>query len=398
MFHFHRPQFAVFSTFTLHITAGIVLSVAIPLLAQDYLHASPQLLGYYGFALGLGFIVVCFFSGRLSDRYGRRPILILALLTYVAALLLMLAIPLTPGLFYIPVVLAGAANGFFWPVIEAAMSDQQRPRQIKQAMGIFNMTWVSGMMLGPVVGAQIFFYSPTGAIFTALGTVVVVLIALGMPHSMQIADWGKSEALTHERLVPIAKRKQFIKLAFIANFTAFFMLISFRSLLPAFTNPAGIIGWRFGLLAGAPHAGMLFANILLIRWHGWHYSLPMLLLAEIAAALVLFVFVTTSAYPVLLLSAFVVGFPAGLAYFSSIFYGMEQMEKKGAHGSNHEFILGIGEALGPLAGGMAIAWTGFTRQNLTVCAALFLLAALIQIAIVRRVARPKGIPISRTSI
>ena len=116
----------------------------------------------------------------------------------------------------------------------------------------------------------------------------------------------------------------------------------------------------------------------------WHYSLRWFLGLQAVGTLLLVAFAVAQAYWLLLVLAFSIGLPAGLTYFSSLFYGMEQTTDRGSHGGNHEAIIGIGAAVGPLLGGWAIAWSGYSRANLLLGAVLVLAAVAVQAVIAAR--------------
>jgi MFS family permease len=216
--------------------------------------------------------------------------------------------------------------------------------------------------------------------------VAINAVLVYLPGAMEIAPWAGEEVFHDSTAAPADRRILFVKLALIGNLASFMMMGNYRGLLAEYTSdPAvNIEGWRYGLLMGATLLGMVTANGFLMRWHEWHYNLFILLGGELFAALGLAAFFFTDTYWLLVLIAFLLGLPAGLLYFSAFFYGMSELEKKGAHGGNHESIIGTGMAVGPLLGGLVIllcksrGFPSATRANLLMCAVFFLLAMVVQ--------------------
>lgn len=383
-----RPQYVIAFTFSISVAFGAMM-VALPLIAKERLAAGPETLGYYGFINGFFYTVCALFSGRLSERCGRGRVLALAISLCIAAALLAV-VGQSLRFFYVPMGLWGFAMGMIWPGLEASMGDGQTPRQIKRATGLFNYAWLSALLVGPVLGGALYERHHNYPIFFGLGVMGVFLALLALPRTMEIAPWGSAGDFDHEERIRPEKRALFVELAFIGNITSYFFIGAYRALLPEYAEAAGIDDWRYGLLLGANMGGMALTNALLIRWHGWHYSLRFLLGIEAAAALLLGLFITTDAYWGLVVIAVALGVPSGLVYYSSIYYGMAQSASKGAHCGNHEAFIGVGLIVGPLCGGWAIGASGAPRAYMALAAGAWVLAAGAQALLAyRRLGAPR---------
>jgi MFS family permease len=387
---FHRPQFVFCSAFTASICGGFIY-VTLPLMAKDLFGVSASALGLYGAASAAPYVLTALAAGRLSDRWGRRRILALSFLGLGGGFVLLL-LSRTALMLYIPAILIGAAQGMYWPVLEGAMSDGQSPSQIKRAAGVFNFAWMGGLVAGPALGGFLYKIDPAAPCAVGIALIALQVAMFLTPGAMKIAPWGEDRPFHADARVPAPRRAVFVQLAFVANVITFLTLSSFRSLLPEYALPHGITGGTYGLLQSAITFGMVLTNLALILWHGWHYSLRVLLAVQALGAAILVLFCVTDSYPALLALAALLGFPACVTYFSSIYYGMEQSAHKGAHGGNHEAVIGLGAAIGPVLGGVAITVSGFSRANLLLGAALLALAVLAQIAIVgtRRSGQNRG--------
>jgi MFS family permease len=138
--------FAIFATMT---GVGIV----VPLLPV-YAHAS----GASGFMIGLIFgsfsvsrTVFLPYFGRLSDRVGRKPLIVPGLLAYALVALLFMTCSGVHGLVAVRF-LQGIASAALMPVIQAYVGDITPPGLEGSVMGRFNLAMFCGLSAGPLIG------------------------------------------------------------------------------------------------------------------------------------------------------------------------------------------------------------------------------------------------------
>ena len=141
--------FAIFATVT---GMGIVVPL-LPVYAHD-LGASGFFIGmiFGSFALGRTFFLTYF--GRLSDRKGRKPLIIPGLLTYTL---------ISVGFIFFKEVNAliilrffqGIASAMLLPIIQAYIGDITSPGNEGFTMGLFNMSMFCGLSIGPLLGGVI---------------------------------------------------------------------------------------------------------------------------------------------------------------------------------------------------------------------------------------------------
>ncbi|MGD8237104.1 MAG: MFS transporter, partial [Armatimonadota bacterium] len=125
---------------------------AVPLHAIA-LGATPLQLGVIG-SSPFAYTLACLFSGRLSDRLGRRNV---AAVGCVLAGCGYFVIPHTPTLTALFGIVVGIAFSIalIWPPVQAWLSEQPDRRPLSRSVGIFNVSWTAGLASGVIVGSRL---------------------------------------------------------------------------------------------------------------------------------------------------------------------------------------------------------------------------------------------------
>lgn len=132
----------------------IGFGIAIPVLgpfARTTFGASGLMVGAIGSAFSLAQFVVAPFLGRLSDRIGRKPVIVVSLFgTAIASLVTGLA-----GSVWVLFAARAfdGASGATIGVAQAAVSDIVGPRRRAQALGMIGAAFGVGFTVGPALGA-----------------------------------------------------------------------------------------------------------------------------------------------------------------------------------------------------------------------------------------------------
>lgn len=167
--------------------------------------------------------------GRLSDRFGRRPILLISILgTFVGFLVLGFANSL--WMLFASRLIDGATGGNI-SVAQAYISDVTDPEHRGQALGLIGAAFGIGFVLGPVTGGllgQEFGYAVPAFVAAGLAALNMVLVAFLLPESLTpearerlsarprpiIDIAGLRQALTHRRVGPLLTIRTVTALAY----------------------------------------------------------------------------------------------------------------------------------------------------------------------------------------
>lgn len=152
-----RPARAIwFVLATIFIDAigfGLIMPV-LPRLLMNVGHIGLSSAIAIGAWMGLAIAVATFLAapvlGNLSDRFGRRPVLLIAL-SGMAIDYLLLAVAHTLPLIFIGRVLSGAFGGSYAPA-QAAIADLTRPEDRARTFGYVSAAFGVGFIAGPAIG------------------------------------------------------------------------------------------------------------------------------------------------------------------------------------------------------------------------------------------------------
>jgi MFS family permease len=117
--------------------------------------------------------------GWASDRFGRRPLLILGGVLTVGALVLHLAADTLP-LFVVARSLLGIAEAFYFVAAVAAISDLAPPERRGEAINIGSLALYLGLAIGPVVGETILVWGGFAAVWIVAAAMAAVATGLSL--------------------------------------------------------------------------------------------------------------------------------------------------------------------------------------------------------------------------
>ena len=185
---------------------GIVFPT-LPALLRAMLHGSGDVARHYGYLLAAYAVTMLLASpvlGMLSDRLGRRPILLLSLVGTAFDDLVMALAP-TLSLLYVGRTLAGL-TGANLTVANAYVADVSSEEERAKAFGRMNASFGVGFIAGPVLGGLAGAYSLRAPFYAAaaLNLVGAMVCSLVLPESRPAPSPALRPPMALAKLNPLA--------------------------------------------------------------------------------------------------------------------------------------------------------------------------------------------------
>jgi len=241
---------------------GIVLPI-LPLWAQHF-GASATEIGLLSASYSLMQVIFAPMWGRLSDRVGRRPVILITLVGSCASAF-MLGIAHTLLILFLARILNGI-SGASYAAAQAYVADITTNESRARGMGLIGAAFGIGFIIGPAIGAGLSLISPATPFFFASGLAGLNLVLAWrlLPESRKpgslVAPSGRfammRHALTSRELGPLVWLSFVATFAFVGMEATFALLGSHRfgygpstvAMLFAFVGLAAALGQ--GVLVG----------------------------------------------------------------------------------------------------------------------------------------------------
>ncbi|REE70672.1 putative MFS family arabinose efflux permease [Paenibacillus taihuensis] len=172
------------------ITTFIGFGIIIPVLPELIKKASPGAVEFHtGLMLSIYSAVAFLLSpiwGGLSDRIGRRPVILIGVLGFAASFLLFGIADGSLPIMYASRILGGLFSGAVTSVIVAYVADITPPDQRTRGMGLVGMSIGLGFTIGPGFGGLLSLVSQNTPFFAAaaLALITFLIAVTKMPESL----------------------------------------------------------------------------------------------------------------------------------------------------------------------------------------------------------------------
>jgi multidrug resistance protein len=179
-----RAYLAVFLTVVLDLIGFGMILPLLPFYAQE-LEATPFLIGILFSSYSLAQLLFAPMLGRLSDRIGRRPVL-LATIAGSAGAHLLFAFSGSFALLLLARTLAGVAAANYG-IAQAYLADITPPEERSRAMGVVGAAFGLGFVIGPASGGLLSHFLGNQAVpltAAALALLNLILAAMWLPESL----------------------------------------------------------------------------------------------------------------------------------------------------------------------------------------------------------------------
>src|ERR1700704_3754219 len=165
-----RPLLIIFLTIFVNLVGFGIIIPLLPFYAQTF-GASPFTVGLLFAVFSLAQLIASPALGDLSDRYGRRPVLIFSLAGTVVSFV-MLALAHSIAMLFISRFVDGWGGGNI-STARAYVADITEPKDRARAYGILGAAFGLGFIFGPALSGLLARVSYTAPIWAAAGVTVV---------------------------------------------------------------------------------------------------------------------------------------------------------------------------------------------------------------------------------
>ena len=378
MFRVSEKMLIRISPFGMDLISGIYY-LATPLLLIE-LRANPVELGLLGTIIAAFHMGLSNVTGRLSDRLGRRRLIVTAPAFFVTSCTLMI---FAREVWFILAlsVLNGICLSMFWPTFQAWIADRRDGADLARDIGIFNMSWTAASLTGPVVSGFLYSLYPRLPFLVAVAIgITVILVTRASLYDKPVQP---SRPPQTEEKEPSDWHRHFLYAIWLANFANWFLIGNARYQFPKLARELDTPSSLIGLLMGCISFAQFLGFFILRKSHFWHFNKSSLFGAQalggVAALLIFF----SSAKVCFALALILIGLSCSITFYSSLYYAVHLMRKKGKGTGLHESIVGSGLLIGPLLGGLAADTAGL-RAPYLLCVAVLCLAVVAEWVLLKR--------------
>jgi DHA1 family tetracycline resistance protein-like MFS transporter len=191
-----RPLLIIFLTIFVNLIGFGIIIPLLPFYAETF-GASPIVIGLLFAVFSLCQLVAAPALGDLSDRYGRRPILIFSLLGTVVSFA-MLALAHSIVMLFLARIVDGLSGGNI-STARAYVADVTEPKDRARAYGLIGAAFGLGFIMGPALSGLLAQVSYTAPIWAAAGlTFVAAAMAwFWLPETVHRAHAGVGNPLSY---------------------------------------------------------------------------------------------------------------------------------------------------------------------------------------------------------
>ncbi len=371
-----RPLLIIFLTIFVNLVGFGIIIPLLPFYAETF-GASPLVIGLLFAAFSLCQLVAAPALGDLSDRVGRRPILIFSLAGTVVSFV-MLAVAHTVVMLFAARIVDGLSGGNI-STARAYVADITEPKDRARAYGIIGAAFGLGFILGPALSGVLSGISYTAPIWAAAGLTLVaaVMAWLWLPETVHRARAGTGnpfgylpDLLQRAPIRRILAIDFFYWLAFATFQTTFSLFVARR--FGFGVSQTGYFFAAFGLLGAVIQGGFIRHVVRRLGDKptfrmGLGFGAVGLVAAAMAHTVTLF---ALALVPLALGIGF--GHPTVSSLVSLVARGEEQGRVQGAASA----VESLGRTLGPVWGNASLQRYGESTPYISAAAVLLLVSVL----------------------
>ena len=350
--------FAIFSS-------TISKSPVLPLFTAS-LGADPSGVGMVAAVSSFTGIVVSIPAGILSDRWGRKRMLLIAAVVFASAPFCYLVVVNVWQLAAIRLY-HGAATAIFTPVAMALVSDLfQKERGEK--IGWFSTSTLLGRFIAPVVGGSIIgmlIMNPNvsyHAVYMVCGAagVLVFFLSLKIPDDENRKRNGQQWHETFSAFKTVILNRAIVITALVEA-SILFAYGTFETFLPLYAIKTGLTAYEIGIFLSAQVITLALTKPVMGKFSDKHGRKPQIIVGSFIGAFSIAGLSLASGFFPLMGVSILFGLSQSIvtsataAYIADLSKGESRGSAMGLLGS----VMDIGHTMGPLVSGVIATWLGF---------------------------------------
>jgi MFS family permease len=228
----NKTLWLVFATAFLIGTSYGMHNPVLPIFAKNEVGASYSELGLIGLANFIPYMFIPLFVGVLLDRFNNGYLLSIGIVVNSAAIFLLSTAESVPEIMGFRA-MTGIAHAFFWPPSESIISKISKRHERVKNIGRFTGLFISGFMVGPLVGSFILDYSDDS--YRLLFQITAFVLSSAIVASL----WASTRRITiHQEKISLVNLKEILRFKTVITIILFCNLV-FGTILviyPAYLN------------------------------------------------------------------------------------------------------------------------------------------------------------------
>ncbi len=330
---------------------------------------------------GVAYVVGALASHRLTTRWKERSVLLGCLS---GLLVLHVLLSLDTHSRSVPFVfpLIGLLQGLKWPPIESFVSAGRSPAELVRLLGQFNVAWAFAVPAALVVAGPIIASGRPEAFFECAALLNAVAIGLCLPLPQNPAHFEDDHPARPDArsLAGASRLLVSARWSMLSSYTLLFLLAPLmpetlrRLELEVTTATAWVALLDVARVVSFGAAG----------WYtGWRDRSALLVASAVTLPLAFALVLGASSLPLLALGEVAFGLASGFCYSASLYYALLVKNASVDAGGAHEGLIGVGFALGPLAGlaGSTMQRSELGRTQATLLAVVPLVLSCLVLAL-----------------
>ena len=243
-----RPLLIIFLTIFVNLVGFGIIIPLLPFYAATF-GASPLVIGLLFAVFSLCQMIAAPALGDLSDRYGRRPVLVFSLAGTVISFV-MLALAHSVTMLFVARIVDGLSGGNI-STARAYVADVTEPKDRARAYGLIGAAFGMGFIFGPALSGLLAHISYTAPIWAAaaLTLAATAMAWLWLPETAHRTRAGTGNPF---RYLPALLERPIVRRMLLVDFTYWFAFAVFQTTFALF------VARRFGF--DAPKTGYFFAG------------------------------------------------------------------------------------------------------------------------------------------